>query len=171
MGMVISFTCVTPAELEQAHADPGWAREFLDDLSWNNRRPGNPGVYLDKSWAGIQYLLDEAEAELDLQTDGIPITEEGTLSGWSAETVQAAAEELRALPFVRLAAHYDAARMTEEDVYPGVWDDGEGSDEDGSEDGSEDGELSYLRSNYEELVAFFDTTATTAQAAIMSFSF
>ncbi|MEV5594965.1 YfbM family protein [Streptomyces sp. NPDC052496] len=160
MGMVISFTCVTPEELDKAYEDPRWAREFLDDLQWNDRRPDAPAVYLDKAWAGIQYLLDEAEAELDIQTGGFPIGEDGTLSGWDAEAVQEAARELRALPFDRLAAHYDAARMTEEDVYPGVWDEGDGS-----------GEIPYLRANYEALAAFFGAVAGAGAAAVMTFSF
>ncbi|GAB7028879.1 YfbM family protein [Streptomyces sp. NPDC021749] len=157
MGMVISFTRMTPEELDRAEKDIEWAREFLWEI--DELRPDNPGAYLDKAWAGLEFLLGEADEPLEFLMDGYPIDDEGTLFGWSAESVQETAKRLRALPWERLATYYDPVRMTEEEVYPNIWDP---EDEDGPE---------YLEGAYETLVSFFEATARLESPALMSFSF
>ncbi|MGW7022930.1 YfbM family protein [Streptomyces decoyicus] len=157
MGMVISFTRVTPEELDRAEKDPDWAREFLWEV--DELRPDNPEAYLDKAWAGLEFLLGKAGEPLEFLMDGYPVDDEGTLFSWGVEGVQALAKSLGALPWERLATHYDPVRMTEEEVYPDIW-------EPGDEDAPE-----YLKGNYETLVSFFDATARLESAALMSFSF
>jgi hypothetical protein len=149
--MVISFTQVTPAELDRAMEDPEWTQEHLYDLD----RTGQPDGYLDKAWDGIQFLLDAAEVPIDLRQDGDFIGEDG-LSGWTVDAIEEAAKHLRATPFEQLARHFDPARMTERDIYPGIW-------------AHDDDALGYLRTNYETLVRFFDATAASGSAAIMHF--
>ncbi|BDM69342.1 hypothetical protein HEK616_28290 [Streptomyces nigrescens] len=157
MGMVISFTCVTPEELDRAEKDAEWAREFLWEV--DELRPDNPGAYLDKAWAGLEFLLGEADEPLEFLMDGYQIDDEGTLFSWSVESVQDMAKRLGALPWERLVSHYDPARMAEEEVYPNIW------------DPEDDDEPEYLKGAYETLVGFFDATARLKSAALMSFSF
>ncbi|MFJ9847984.1 YfbM family protein [Streptomyces sp. NPDC101150] len=157
MGMVISFTRVTPEELNRAEKDHEWASEFLwkvDEL-----RPDNPEAYLDKAWAGLEFLLGAADASIEFLMDGYQIDDDGTLFSWGVEHVQGVAKRLRALPWERLATHYDPVRMTEEGVYPNVW------------DPEDEGELEYLKGAYETLVSFFDATARLESGALMNFSF
>jgi hypothetical protein len=155
MGMVISFTRVTPEALDKAIEDPEWAEAHLDDLDTTDE----PDGYIDKAWAGIQFLLDAADVPINLRENGEFIGEEGYFFGWSAFMVAEAARHLRATPFERLAPHFDPAQMTEQDIYPSaIW-------------ARNGGELDYLRQHYEQLVRFFDAAATSGSAAIMSFSF
>ncbi|MEU9115769.1 DUF1877 family protein [Streptomyces sp. NPDC048483] len=116
MGMVISFTRVTPEELDRAEKDTEWAREFLREV--DELRPDDPDGYLDKAWAGLEFLLEEADEPLEFLMDGYPIDDKGTLFGWSVEDVQDMAKTLRALPWERLVTHDDPVRMDEEEVYP-----------------------------------------------------
>lgn len=153
MGLTMSFTRVTPEELERAVHDRPWAVklvEFLGELDGKEE----PNGYLDKSWDGIQYLLDRAGVGVRLQDDGIPINEDNTVAGWRVENVRQTAELLRTTPFSDLAEHFDPTEMTEREVYPSFWD-------------ADD--LEYLRGNYETLVEFFAATARAKSAAIMEF--
>lgn len=147
MGMVISFTRVTLQELEQARRDPEGADQLLAELG---EKPDEPDGYLDKAWSGIQFLLDAADVEVDLQMGGEPLDEEGTLYAWSANLVEKTAAGLLAAPFDQLARHYDPAKMIEEEA-------GDGDPE----------ELEYLREYHEILVDFFKVTAASGSAAIM----
>ncbi|MEU5721611.1 DUF1877 family protein [Micromonospora sp. NPDC047738] len=151
MGMTLWFTRVTPRELDRAIADPEWAAEYLDGENL-------PICYLEKSWAGIQFLLDAAEVGVDLYEDGFLIDQECTLLGWDDGMVADAARALSATPFEALAGHYDPAKLSAEEIYPHrrVWD---------------DDDLDYLRDHHEELVRFFVATAASGSAAIRSFSF
>ncbi|GAA4622087.1 YfbM family protein [Actinoallomurus vinaceus] len=149
MSMVLSFTRVTPEELDRAIADPEWAEGYLCD-------PDLPFCDLDKAWAGIQFLLDAAEVNVDLYDDGLPIDADCTLLGWDGGMVADAARALSATPFEELAGHYDPRKMTEAQIYPWVW----------REDVPD-----YLRHFHRELVAFFQAAAASGDAAIRSFSF
>lgn len=153
MGLTMSFTRVTPEELERAVHDQPWAMklvEFLAELD----DPDEPTGYLDKSWDGLQYLLDRAGVGLRLQDGGVPINEDHTIAGWRVDDVRRTAELLRATPFEDLAGCFDPTAMTEHEVYPSYWD-------------SDD--LEYLRGNYVRLVEFFEATAGAKSAAIMEF--
>ncbi|MEU4765725.1 YfbM family protein [Actinosynnema sp. NPDC023794] len=150
MGMTLSFTRVTPEELDRASEDPELAWELVDD---ENR----PYCFLEKTWAGIQFLLRAAGVDVDVLEDGDPIDEECTLFGWHDRLVAASARALSATPFEVLAEHYDPRKLSEEEVYPmrHLWD---------------DDDLEYLRSHYRDLVTFFEETAASGGAAIRYFS-
>jgi hypothetical protein len=158
MGMYISFIGATADELDRAVKEPTWADEFVCELYDNDDDPlpGRPDVGLDKKWAGLQFLLDETDVELEFLMDGFPILEDGTLFGYSADEVKTVARQLRATPWEQLVAHYDAAEMTKEDVYPRIW-----------EAGGED----WLEDAYQELVEFFGEAADRGLGAFMTFSF
>ena len=147
----MAFVRVSPAELDRAIKDPDWALEHLQD-------EGLLSYSLEKSWAGIQFLLDEAEVEIELQDDGSVIDEQGTLSGWSDRMVADAAKKLSAAPFEALARHYDPRKLSENEVYPyrHLWD---------------DDDIENLRDDYVDLVEFFEETAAAGGALIREISF
>ncbi|GAA1330177.1 DUF1877 family protein [Saccharothrix algeriensis] len=64
--MTLSFTRVTPEELDRAFEDPDLAEGFVDD-------EGRPCCFLEKSWGGIGFLLRTAGVDADLYEDGDPI--------------------------------------------------------------------------------------------------
>lgn|SRR2546429_993384 len=154
MSMVISFTRVTPEALDKAVDDPEWAEEHLDELDLTDE----PDGYLDKAWDGIQFLLNAADVPVDIREGGDFIDEDGNFFAWTAGDIERAAQHLRATPFEQLARHFDPARMTELDVYPGIWE-------------RDDDALDYLKAHYEVLVRFFDAAAASGSAAIMCFSY
>ncbi|KOX23515.1 hypothetical protein ADK67_20895 [Saccharothrix sp. NRRL B-16348] len=151
MGMTLSFTRVTPEELDRAYDDPEWALECVDDED-------RPYCFLEKSWAGIQFLLSAAEVDVDVYEDGDALDDEATLFGWSGSMMAAAAKALSAAPFEVLEGHFDPRKLSEAEVYPmrHMWG---------------DDDLDYLRENYRDLVAFFAETAAVGGAAIRYFSF
>lgn len=157
MGMVVSFTRVTAEQLAKAEQDPEWAEELLEELA-EPEDEDEPDGYLDKAWAGIQYLMEAEGLGIDLLMDGDSLDEDGTLFGWSVAHVRQVAEKLRAAPWERLAAHYDAEKMMAAEVYPRVWDTG-------------DDERDYVEGYYQGLVEFFAFAAAKQSAAIMEFSF
>ncbi|GGU65689.1 hypothetical protein GCM10010211_33620 [Streptomyces albospinus] len=161
MSVSIAFISATTEELDRAENDPSWADEYIyelydsDDHSMPDRPRGGPS----KAWAGLQFLLDETDVELEFLMDGFPILEDGTLFGWSVEQIESVAGQLRATPWEELAAHYDPEQMTKEEVYPNTW------------RLDPEGELDWLERSYEELVAFFAEAAEGGYGAFMSFSF
>jgi hypothetical protein len=161
VGVSVSFISATTEELDRAERDPDWADEHVyelyadDDFPDPDRPYGGP----DKAWAGLQFLLDETDVELEFLMDGFPVLEGGTLFTWSAEQVESVARQLRATPWERLAVHYDPERMTKEEVYPNTW------------RFDPEGDLGWLESAYEDLVAFFTGAAERGCGAFMNFSF
>ncbi|QHC22882.1 YfbM family protein [Streptomyces sp. GS7] len=161
MGVSISFISATTEELDRAENEPSWADEYIyelytsDDVSIPDRPRGGP----DKAWAGLQFLLDDTDVQLDFLMDGFQIQEDGTLFGWSAEQIESVARQLREMPWERLAAHYDPERMMKEEVYPKTW------------RLDPEGELDWLERSYDELVAFFKEAVEGGYGAFMNFSF
>ena len=149
--MTLGFTRVTPAELERAYEEPEWA---IDEVDEGER----PGCFLEKSWAGIQFLLNAAGVDVDLYEDGDPIDDESVYWGWHERKVATTAKLLGATPFEVLASHYDLQKLNEQAVYPmrNFW-------------GADD--IEYLRENYVKLVQFFEETAALGDAALRDFSF
>jgi hypothetical protein len=137
MGIVMGFTRVTAEQYARADLDP----EFLGAIL-QAERPEEESVYLDKAVPDLDRLLQAADVPvLEFATGGMPLElPDGEMAwGWSVEDVQEAAEHLRAVPFDRLAAHWD---KTPE-------------------------EFAYLRYYYENLVRFLVATAEAGSAAIL----
>lgn len=152
MSVTISFTRVTPEQLERAQADPGWAGELVGELA------GEPGGELGQSWDGLEFLLDRAEVPLDVLVDGEALDDDGYLYAWDAGTVASTATVLAAVPWSRLATHYDPAALSADDIYP-------------NHQGWSDEDIDELKDAYESLQHFFKSTAAGGDAAIMSHSF
>jgi hypothetical protein len=159
MGVSIGFISATTEELDRGEKDPSWANEYVYELYASDDFPNRPYGGPEKAWAGLQFLLDETDVDLEFLMDGFPILEDGTLFGWSAEQIESVARQLQATPWERLAAHYAPERMTMEEVYPNVW------------RFDAEGQLDWLERSYEELVAFFAEAAEGGYGGFMSFSF
>jgi Domain of unknown function (DUF1877) len=159
MGVSIAFISATTEELDRAEEDPSWAEEYIFELYSGNDLPNRPHGGPDKAWAGLQFLLDKTDVDIEFLMDGDQILEDGTLFGWSAAQIESVARDLRATPWERLAAHYTPERMTAEEVYPNMW----------RLDAK--GQLDWLERSYEELVKFFAEAAEGGYGAFMSFSF
>jgi hypothetical protein len=150
MGVSVSFTRVTSEDLERGHEDPEWLMDHLLEVDTTDE----PDGYLDKAWAGLQFLLDAEGVPIDLRGGTYDfIGADGDLLAWSERDVDEAARILRATPFERLTRHFDPAEMMRQDIYPGIWE--------------RDDALNYLRSSYEVLVRFFDFAAKARSAAVM----
>ncbi|WP_109526150.1 MULTISPECIES: YfbM family protein [Nocardia] len=155
MGMVVSFTAVTEAQLARLVAEPESAWELLHESDSGECELSG---YIDKAWAGLDYLFTRAGVGIDLFFDGEALGADGELFAWSPSLVSATAVTLKSTPFATLAAHFDAVDMDERDIYPPVW----------KRDGDEIG-LGYLGENYKELVMFFVHAAKSGSGAVMSF--
>jgi uncharacterized protein DUF1877 len=150
MGVSVSFARISPADLDRGYDDPEWLMDHLMAVDTT----GEPDGYLDKAWAGLQFLLDAEGIDIDLRGGTYDfIGDDGDLVAWSEHSVEEAAKILRATPFDRLARHFDPAEMTRQDIYPGIW--------------QRDDALDYLRHAYRVLVEFFDAAAQARSAAVM----
>lgn len=152
MGIYIDFVKVSPAELERAFDDPELAGNLIGAEVASEVDDG-PSGEVGKALAGIEYLLGEADYGFEFLTEGSRIVDEDMycLDGWDPDLVSEVAERLEALPWERLAEHYDAEAMLAAQVYPSIWGD--------------EGEREFLRKYYEMMRAFFK-----GAAAIMEFS-
>ncbi|MFE6924248.1 YfbM family protein [Nocardia sp. NPDC057663] len=153
MGVTMSFTRVSAADLERLTAETEWPDDFLADLETPDSEPSG---YLDKAWAGLKFLLEQAETGVDLFFTGRPLGSENHFA-WSPDDVSHTAGILRDTPFDKLAAHYDPARMDEADVYPRIW----------VRDG-EDG-CNYLGYHYAGLVRVFQYAAQRRSGFVQYF--
>ncbi|MFD3746727.1 YfbM family protein [Nocardia sp. NPDC058633] len=153
MGVIMSFTRVSAADLELVMKHKDCTEEFLAEYLPPDT---DPSGYLDKSWAGLKYLLEAADTGIDLffTATPLPIDE---YSGWTPENVADTAELLGKTPFHTLAAHYDPKGMDEIGVYPRIW----------LRDG--DVGLDYLSQYYAVLVEVFGHAARHESALLQHF--
>lgn len=160
MSSVVTFTMVTPEELERALRDPEWAAERIDeeldfDEIEDDLEEPEPDGDLDKAWSAIEFLATSAGIGFSIY-GGSPIEDAPSeLDAWSPEEVAEAAARLAEAPFERLAVHFDPERMNAEDVYPRSW---------------EPDDIEWVESHYKGLVAFFAAAAAARNAAIMEFN-
>jgi hypothetical protein len=163
MGMIGGYWRMTPDELERAIDDRQWALDHLEEVS-ESTYPG-PGVAgtdrymdVDKAWDGIAFLLNAAGgAPVDIVGGGTPVSDEdlgyGPVRYLAPGEVAQASRYLEAMPWERLAGHFEPARMDAAGVYPSMWNDDEAAD--------------YLRQNYQQLVSFIRFAAAAGDAGIL----
>lgn len=107
MGVIMSFTRVSAVELERLAATAEWPDDFLDGLEIHD---GGPSGYLDKAWAGLAYLLAQANIGVDLVDTGRPLADDNYFA-WHPDDVSATAKVLSRIPFDELALFFDPAAM------------------------------------------------------------
>ncbi|MFD5176123.1 YfbM family protein [Nocardia sp. NPDC058379] len=153
MGLTMSFTRVSAEELARLATTTEWPDDFLDGLVVQD---GGPSGYLDKAWAGLGYLLTQADLGIDLVDTGRPLAHENYFA-WSPDDVSATAKVLSRFPFDEPALFYDPAAMDAAGVYPNIWvRDGESA-------------LHYLRHHYDGLEQVFRYAAARGSGFLQHF--
>lgn len=171
MGMYGEYLRVTPDELARSIADPAWGRRLADSVIEAEfaEEPAEPRNYgTDKSWHGLQYLLQRAGFPLDIVTGEQSFVDD--LENWdeladskidwgagppgylTPEQVKLAAELLARTPFEKLIEGVEPAELTREHIYPQVWD--------------RPGELEQLGHHYDYLPTYFAAAARAGDAVI-----
>lgn len=153
MGLIMSFTRVSAADLARISAVTEVLDDFLDELE---SPQGEPSGYLDKAWAGLEYLLAEARVGVDLFYTGRPLARDNYFA-WSPDDVADASRRLNKFPFDELALFYDPVAMDAARLYPNIW----------IRDG-DDG-LRYLRHHYYGLVDVFAYAAERGSGFLQHF--
>ena len=160
MGMVGYFTAIDGTTLEKVKADSNLITEILlpDD---DENEPENT-VDIDKAWHGIHFMLTSGAADGDgplfwAVMGGEPIGEDmgyGPARILTPNEVFKISDALTALPIERFLTRFVPSAMTEADIYPEIWSEGQSS-------------LEYLVDNYRRLVAFYKEAAARGDGAIL----
>lgn len=153
MGVIMSFTRVSAVELERLSATTDWPDDFLDTME---RHEDEPDGYLDKAWAGLEFLLLQANVGVSLFDSGRPLPEDNYFA-WHPDDVAAAAKALARFPFDELAPSFHPEIMDGAGVYPAIW----------VRDG-QDG-LDYLRHHYIALEQVFRHAAERGSGLLQHF--
>ena len=132
MEMLCTLRSLTENQRQKLLERPDKLEELIDDEEDFGDPEGTRFLDLDigETWHGLQYLLTgtawEGKAPLDFLVRGgedvgdIP-SDEGTARVFTAEQVKELSTALNAQSEGTLRKRYDPARMQEEDIYPGFW--------------------------------------------------
>ena len=128
MGMYLQLHALDPAAAERLAAEPEGMEELLDEDPESSDL-----VSLEKAWHGLHFLLTGSAEGGDpplnfLLKGGTPVGED---LGYGEPRLLAPAEvrqmdaALAGLSADQLWARFDPARMKQEGIYPGIWDEPE----------------------------------------------
>ncbi|WNG44321.1 DUF1877 family protein [Archangium minus] len=132
MEMLCTLRSLTENQRQKLLEHPDRLEDFIDDEEDFGDAEGARFLDLDigETWHGLQYLLTgtawEGKAPLDFLVRGgedvgdIP-SDEGTARVFTAAQVKELAKALDALSESTLRKRYEPARLQEEDIYPGFW--------------------------------------------------
>jgi len=143
MSMIGNFRAADDQTIDRLLADPNLISDFL----YSDAEPtADDGIDCDKSWAGIHYLLTGdawgGKAPLNFILAGTPIGNVdvgyGPARAHRSSELSAISAALAPIDTAELSKRFDPAAMEAQDIYPGIWDEG-------------DEALEYLTSYYEEL--------------------
>lgn len=157
MSMIGNLLAVSQADLDSLYQDPAAVPDYLYEA-----RAGE-SVDLDKAWHAIHFVLTGevyggegplAQAVLG----GVPIGDEdvgyGPARGLPVGDVKAVASALAQVSESDLRAKFDAGALTEAEIYPQIWDEG-------------DEALDYVLDNFLEVQRFYQDAAAKDMAAIL----
>ncbi|MFP5392400.1 MAG: YfbM family protein [Gammaproteobacteria bacterium] len=157
MSMIGNMLAVSQAELDALYQDPDTVPAYLYDTR------SDESVDLDKAWHAIHFVLtgEEYGGEGPLAQavlGGVPIGDEdvgyGPARGLSAADVKAVAAALEQVTESDLRAKFDADALTEAEIYPQIWDEG-------------DVALDYVLDNFLEMRRFYQDAATRDMAVLL----
>ncbi|MBV8634154.1 MAG: YfbM family protein [Burkholderiaceae bacterium] len=157
MSMIGNFLAVTQAELDALYADP----EAVGTVLYEEKM--SEVVDIDKAWHGIHFMLTGEQYGGDgplaqVIMGGEPIGEEdvgyGPARGLSALEVKAIAAALSAVSEQQFRERFDQAALSEADIYPQIWDEG-------------DEALDYIAHNFSETRRFYEAAAANGMAAVL----
>jgi uncharacterized protein DUF1877 len=129
MGMHGLVKAIGEAQVRQLLADPDSVEELIDEPKPDKTL----SVHLEKSWHGLHYLLT-ASAEASpaplgfLLQGGEPIGEDlgyGPARLFRPDTVKALGAAVSDITEDQLWSRFDPDRMTNEGIYPVIWDEPE----------------------------------------------
>jgi hypothetical protein len=162
VGINGEYLRVTPAELDRAIRNPGWAvtfaQETQDAEGRAERASTNRHLTTHKAWHAIGYLLGRAGFPLDLVFGDVQFADQedwgyGPPGYLTAPQVVVAAENLAPITFDSLTRGVGPADLAGADVYPQVWD---GPDS-----------LEWVRHWYDALPPFFSAAASDGHAMLL----
>jgi hypothetical protein len=146
MSMIGNFLQVTPAQLQSLVDNPSSVKALIypDD----GDRPES--IDVDKAWHGIHFMLtdDAWGGNAPLANVVLGGTEIGGDVGYgpahylTPDELRAVADALRELPGDEFARRFDAEKLSESQIYPRIWDEG-------------DEALDYLRHYYETIREYY----------------
>jgi uncharacterized protein DUF1877 len=164
MGMIGEYARLTPAQLERAAQDPGWARTYVDGLVEavaGSDEPSDPATArsldVDKAWYGLAFLAERAglSFEVLLGEQELPGADDwgyGPPRHLTPAQVAVTAEKFGALGWQQLTEGVTPQDFFQAEVYPSIWDDEKSMD--------------YLRAHHEDLVTFFRAAARDGDAIL-----
>jgi uncharacterized protein DUF1877 len=133
MEMLCTLRSATEAQRQALLKAPERLQDFLEDEEDFGDAEGARFLELDigESWHGLQYLMTgtawEGAAPLDFLVRGgedvgdIP-SDEGTARVFKPAEVKKLSEALHGLSQGSLRSRFDARKLLELDIYPGLWD-------------------------------------------------
>lgn len=134
MGMIGNLLRVTKAQLSAYLLDSSL---LLDNIYLEETEEGNPNLEdIDKSWNGIIFLLtgqnlDDSDHPLTRVLFSGQLIDESQDVGYgpahynTPEQVRELNDQISIISEHELTKRYDAKKMAELDIYPGIWDDAE----------------------------------------------
>lgn len=164
MGMVLIGRRLSADEVRAVLEDPTTVEALLYGDLDDDAEMSDPELDLDKSWHGIQYLLNSAAWQIG-EGAGAAIlggAEIGEDNGYGparlidSETVRAIATALDTLDDETLRARFDPGAMAAADIYPSIWNEGAEVFD------------NYLVPNIAQLRGFYQTAAANGQAVILA---
>lgn len=157
MSMIGNFLQVTPLELQALIDDPSAVEDFIypEDEEHENC------MDVDKAWHGIHFLLsgDPWGGNLPLANVVLGGTEIGDDVGYgparyiTADDVRTVADAISDVTPQELAKRYDPSALKKHEIYPEIWDEGEGA-------------VEYLTSWYQSLREYYLDAASKGNAML-----
>jgi len=154
MSMVACFVAVKDEDYQRLMADPEAIVPFLTPMERRWTEVGERYLDLDKSWHAIHFFLTgdpwggaapQKDAVMGGDRYGADVVGYGPAGFLSTDRVRAVNDYLSSLPEDFIEASYDGAILSEQEIYPDIWDDYEEID-----DGAE-----YVVHYFKKLVEFY----------------
>jgi hypothetical protein len=160
MSMIGNLLALPQAELDALHAGGIPVSTYLYETRVDDI------VSLDKAWNGMHFMLTGqmwggSGPLANVILGGVPIGEEdvgyGPARSLSAEQANEVAQALDGISAADFRARFDAAALSEAEVYPQIWDEG-------------DDALDYVADYFEEARHFYKSAAEQGHAVIQFIS-
>jgi hypothetical protein len=164
MSMIGEYARLTPAELDHAVRDSGWAQEFVYELI-DAEVDGDPHASqlrcldIDKAWDSPSFLLRRVSFPVDIVhgEEELPEADDwgyGPPRYLTPEQVRTAAVALAATPSHTLIGSATVRELAQADLYPSITEDDEQW-------------LAYVAHHYEALTPYFQAAAQDGDAMII----
>jgi Domain of unknown function (DUF1877) len=155
VSMIACFLAISQDELDALYDEPSEIAAVLDG------EYAAQIIDIDKAWHGIHFMLTEnnpassplAHAVLGNKKIGEEDVGYGPAQGIAAGSVKQIADTLNGVSEQAFRAMFDVKAMTNSEIYPDIWDEGEES-------------LSFLLAHFKVLQGFYADAAKAGKAVI-----